>query len=173
VVNWIRSAIPDAFTAVRNKLSSIWGGLKGIAQNAFGAIRGAVTGPINSVIGLINSAIGRINAIHVSIPGWVPGVGGKSFGVHLPTIPQLATGGLVMPRSGGVPAILAEAGEAEAVLPLSTLDRLLSRTAAQARLGGGDGASAAGFRIENYYAATTTSPQATADALMFLAKARG
>ncbi|CAM5728114.1 hypothetical protein SFUMM280S_06565 [Streptomyces fumanus] len=59
----------------------------------------------------------------------MPGVGGKTFGVSLPKIPMLATGGVVMPRSGGVPAILAEAGEAEAVLPLSKLDQLLRRAA--------------------------------------------
>jgi len=78
-----------------------------------------------------------------------------------------------MPQSGGVPAILAEAGEAEAVLPLSKLDLLLSRTAAQARLNGTSGGDGSGFHIENYYAASSTSPQNTADALMFLAKARG
>ena len=108
------------------------------------------------------------------IPGWVPMVGGKTFGVSLPRIPALATGGVVMPRSGGVPAILAEAGEAEAVLPLSKLDRLLSRAAAQGRpysqVAGADGSA---LYIEQYYAAETSSPQRTADALMFLAKARG
>lgn len=76
-----------------------------------------------------------------------------------------------MPRSGGVPAILAEAGEAEAVLPLSKLNRLLNRTAAQGGLI--DGGAGAGFHIENYYAASSRDPQDTADALMFLAKARG
>lgn len=79
-----------------------------------------------------------------------------------------------MPRSGGVPALLAEAGEAEAVLPLSKLDRLLKRAASQGRayagVSGGDGSA---LHIEHYYAAETSTPQRTADALMFLAKARG
>ncbi|MFD9408557.1 phage tail protein [Streptomyces sp. NPDC059989] len=175
VVNWIKSAVPSAFNAVKDRMSSAWNGLRGIAAGAFGAIVGAVKSPINSVIGLINSMIGRINRIRVSVPGWVPFVGGKSFGVSLPTIPMLATGGVVMPRSGGVPAILAEAGEAEAVLPLSKLDRLLARTAARARMtsaapGSGDGSA---LHIEHYYAAQNTDPQRTADALMYLAKARG
>lgn len=101
-------------------------------------------------------------------------VGGKTFGVSLPRIPALASGGVVMPRSGGVPALLAEAGEAEAVLPLSKLDRLLkaaaSRGQAYAGMSGADGSA---LHIENYYAAQTSTPQSTADALMFLAKARG
>ncbi|MFE2166686.1 phage tail protein [Streptomyces sp. NPDC059447] len=176
VVNWIKSAIPSAFNSVKNAMSSAWNGLRGIAAGAFGAILGAVRSPINSVIGLINGMIGRINRIRVSVPGWVPIVGGKSFGVSLPTIPMLATGGVVMPRSGGVPAILAEAGEAEAVLPLSKLDRLLARTAARARMTSaapGSGGDAAALHIEHYYAAQNTDPQRTADALMYLAKARG
>ncbi|MGW0466851.1 phage tail protein [Streptomyces sp. NPDC003027] len=176
VVNWIKSAIPSAFRAVKDKMSSIWNGLKDIASRAFNGIKNGVKGPINAVIGLINGMIGSLNRVKVSVPGWVPLVGGKTFGVNIPTIPMLATGGVVMPRHGGVPAILAEAGEAEAVLPLSKLDRLLALTARRARLsaqkqaGGGTGAS---LHIEHYHAARGSDPQSTANALMYLAKARG
>ncbi|MFJ5706358.1 phage tail protein [Streptomyces sp. NPDC093105] len=175
VVNWIKSAIPKAFSAVKDKMSSIWNGLKSIASRAFDGIKNGVKGPINSVIGLINRMIGALNKVKVSVPGWVPVVGGKTFGVSIPTIPMLATGGVVMPRTGGVPAILAEAGEAEAVLPLSKLDRLLALTARRARQVGGPSAGAvgAGLHIEHYHAARDNNPKATADALMYLVKARG
>ncbi|MCC2279679.1 phage tail protein [Streptomyces sp. ET3-23] len=174
---WIGSAIPDAFHAVSSALSSAWGGLSSFAGSVFNGILWAVKAPINGVIGLVNSAIGALNGISVTIPGWVPFVGGKTFGVHIPSIPMLAEGGIVAPRSGGVPAIVAEAGESEAVMPLSKLDRLLTRTAVEARLAaagvGARQASGAGFHIENYYATQASSPQDTARALMFLAKARG
>ncbi|MCQ0024189.1 phage tail protein [Streptomyces somaliensis DSM 40738] len=175
VVNWIRDVVPRAFTAVKDKLSSIWGGLKDIAGRAFDKIKGAVKGPINAVIGLINGAIGKLNGIKVSIPGWVPLVGGKTFGVSLPRIPLLAQGGVVQPRRGGIHAIVAEAGEAEAVLPLSKLDRLLRHTAraARARSAGRDAGAAHGFRIENYYEASSSDLRETASALLFLSKARG
>ncbi|MFF2777857.1 phage tail protein [Streptomyces sp. NPDC058052] len=174
VVNWIKSAIPKAFSAVKEKMSSIWNGLKGIASRAFDGIKSGVKGPVNAVIGLINSMIRAINRVKVSVPGWVPVVGGKTFGVNIPTIPMLATGGVVMPRSGGVPAILAEAGEAEAVLPLSKLDRLLALTARRARQAQGPSAAAGtGLHIEHYHAARGSDPHATADALMYLVKARG
>ena len=132
-------------------------------------------GPINSVIRLINSAIDKLNRIKVSIPGWVPGVGGKTFGISLPKIPQLAAGGIVAPRNGGVHAIVAEAGEAEAVLPLSKLDRLLRHTARRARADSVNATAGAvsGFQIENYYEASTADLQETATALLFLSKARG
>ncbi|MEU9999512.1 phage tail protein [Streptomyces sp. NPDC050848] len=176
VVNWIKTAIPNAFRAVKDKMSSIWNGLKDIASRAFNGIKSGVSGPINSVIGLINRMIGSLNRVKVSVPGWVPLVGGKTFGVNIPTIPMLATGGVVMPRHGGVPAILAEAGEAEAVLPLSKLDRLLALTARRAQMNartGLAGAAGAGLHIEHYHAARGSDPQSTADALMYLAKARG
>jgi hypothetical protein len=175
VINWIRSAIPGAFNAVRSRMSSAWNSLHSIASNAFNKVRNAVRSPVNGVIDLINSMIRRLNGIRVHIPGWVPRVGGRSFGVSLPTIPRLAEGGVVRPRSGGVPAVLAEAGEAEAVLPLSKLDRLLSYTARNGRaqaFGAGPGA-VSGFQLENYYEAPTADLQDTARALLVLAKARG
>ncbi|WP_328943074.1 phage tail protein [Streptomyces sp. NBC_00250] len=175
VVNWIKSAIPKAFTAVKDKMSSVWNGLKDIASRAFNGIKDGVKSPINAVIGLINGMIGSLNRVKVSVPGWVPVVGGKTFGVSIPTIPMLATGGVVMPRHGGVPAILAEAGEAEAVLPLSKLDRLLAQTARRARAAQGNQTvgAGAGLHIEHYHAARNSDPHATADALMYLVKARG
>ena len=56
--------------------------------------------------------------IKIKIPDWVPGLGGKMYGI--PPIPllKMATGGVVYPQSGGVPAILAEAGRPERVEPL-------------------------------------------------------
>ncbi|MEU0764098.1 phage tail protein [Streptomyces microflavus] len=175
VVNWIRNTVPQAFSRVKERLSAVWGGLKDIAGRAFSRITGAVKGPINSVIRLINSAIDKLNRIKVSIPGWVPGVGGKSFGISLPKIPQLAAGGIVQPRNGGVHAIVAEAGEAEAVLPLSKLDRLLRHTARRSRADSFNATAGAvsGFQIENYYEASSADLQETAAALLFLSKARG
>jgi hypothetical protein len=38
-------------------------------------------------------------------------------------IPKLALGGIVMPQPGGVLANIAEAGQAEAVIPLNKMDR--------------------------------------------------
>jgi hypothetical protein len=77
-----------------------------------------------------------------------------------------------MPRTGGVPAILAEAGEPEVVIPLSKLDRLFGergRMAAPYRRGARPG----GFHIENYHAVERSDPRHTAAALMLLDKARG
>jgi len=82
--------------------------------------------PINGAISAINFVLEKINGISVTIPDWVPGVGGTTLGFNIPTIPQLATGGIVT-----APTILeaGEGGEAEAILPLSKLAAMLQSVA--------------------------------------------
>lgn len=97
--------------------SAAWQNIVDIFSNIFGAIANLVKAPINGVISAINFILEKINGISVTIPDWVPGVGGKQLGFNLPTIPQLAEGGVV-----NQPTLL-EAGEAgtEAIIPLSEL----------------------------------------------------
>lgn len=93
-----------------------------IFGNLFGGLVNLAKAPINGVVSAINSVLGRINNISVTIPEWVPSVGGKTLGFSLPTIPMLASGGIVT-----APTILeaGEGGEPEAILPLSRLAALL------------------------------------------------
>lgn len=93
--------------------SQAWEGVKQIFGNAFNALIELCKIPINAVIGLINSAIRGINSIvgkGVTIPDWVPVVGGGTFSLNLPEIPLLAKGGF----TDGV-SIAGEAGT-EAVI---------------------------------------------------------
>ena len=65
-------------------------------------------------------------------------------------------------------------GDQTISVPLSKLDRLLKAAASRGRAYAGmAGSDSSALHIEHYYAAETSSPQRTADALMFLAKARG
>lgn len=85
-------------------LSGVWNGISTAVGNfingikekflsGFSALVGIIKAPINGVISLINGAINGINGISVDIPDWVPGFGGKHFGLMLPTMPLLAKGG--------------------------------------------------------------------------------
>ena len=76
-------------TAVGNFIN----GIKEKFLSGFSALVGIVKAPINGVISLINGAINGINGISLDIPDWVPGFGGKHFGLMLPTMPLLAKGG--------------------------------------------------------------------------------
>jgi hypothetical protein len=112
-----------------------WNAISGAIRSHAGPIKSIMKGLVNgftalprAYIGGINAMIRGLNSIHVKIPGWVPVVGGKEFGIHLPQIPNiptLAEGGVVSARSGGRLALVGEGGEAEAVIPLSKLSRML------------------------------------------------
>lgn len=102
--------------------SGAWQNIVDIFGNLFGMIVNLAKAPINAVISAINFVLEKINSISVTIPDWVPGVGGTTLGFNIPTIPKLAAGGIVT-----APTILeaGEGGEPEAVLPLSKLAAML------------------------------------------------
>lgn len=90
--------------------SLAWQGVQDIFKGVFEALAGLIKTPINAVINLINKAISGINGLGLTIPDWVPFIGGKSFSINIPEIPMLAKGGFT---SG--PSIAGEAGR-EAVI---------------------------------------------------------
>ena len=106
-----RDIITGAFDAVKNTAQSV----ANIVGAAFRIVFDGIKIYINSIISLANIAIRALNAINVSVPNWVPGIGGKSFGFDLKQIPMLADGGIVTKPTL---AMIGEAG-AEAVVPLS------------------------------------------------------
>lgn len=72
--------------------SRAWQGVVNIFGGIMDGLGAVIKAPLNAVIGLINSAISGINSISFTVPDWIPGVGGKHFGVSLPTISYLYTG---------------------------------------------------------------------------------
>lgn len=117
--------------------SAAWQNIVNIFGNLFGMIVNLAKAPINGVISAINWVISKINSISVTIPDWVPGVGGKTLGFNIPTIPQLAEGGVA---TSPTLAEIGEGGEPEAVMPLSKLAALLDEyTKKQKPTGGTDG----------------------------------
>lgn len=102
--------------------SAAWDNIVAIFGNVFGMIVNLAKAPINGVISAINWVLEKINSISVTIPDWVPGVGGKTLGFNIPTIPALAAGGIA---TAPTLAQIGEGGEPEAVLPLSKLAALL------------------------------------------------
>jgi len=121
-VSPIKTAVHD----VGDAFSTVFNAIPGVVTSAFSTLVGIVKAPINGVIEIIDSAIGALDSIHVSIPSWVPLVGGDTFGVNIPKIPTLATGGLVMPQPGGTTVQVAEAGQAEIVSPLPALEQAMT-----------------------------------------------
>lgn len=111
-----------------------WGGVKDVFGGIFKGLIAVAKTPINTIIGMINAMIGGLNAmtgglanLKISIPDWVPGIGGKSFGginvPKIPTLPLLAKGGVLSYGSAIVgeagPELLTNAGGRSIVQPLT------------------------------------------------------
>jgi hypothetical protein len=117
-------------------LSAAWSAMKTASSAAskflgplFKGVVNAFLLPTRMLVRGLNALIGGLNQVKFSVPDWVPVIGGKGFAFNLPRIPvpQLAQGGIVEARSGGRLALIGEGGEAEAVIPLSRLERMLGR----------------------------------------------
>lgn len=134
------SFVTNVFTA---NWSAAWDNVTNIFGTIWGGIVGLVKGPINAVIGIINSAIGAINSISVTIPDWVPLVGGQTLGFNIPQIPMLATGGTI------TEPMLAVVGDApETIVPHGNTPRnraLLGEAAAG--VGAGIGGTVVNFNV--------------------------
>lgn len=135
--------------------SAAWQNIVNIFGNLFGMIVNLAKAPINGVISAINWVISKINSISVTIPDWVPGVGGKTLGFNIPTIPQLAEGGVA---TSPTLAEIGEGGEPEAVMPLSKLAALLDEytkkpkpTGGTDDQEGGDGETIVFSPVLNFY----------------------
>lgn len=72
-----------------------WNGVVSAFSNIIQGIAKIALLFISPVVDIINSVITGINSMGITIPDWVPGLGGKSFALNIPTIqlPQLAAGG--------------------------------------------------------------------------------
>ena len=107
-----------------------WEGIKDIFGGIWEVIKGVFKGVVNGIIGIanmlitavcsgINAIIRLLNKLKVTMPDWVPLLGGKTLGFNIPTmtpptIPYLANGAIV---NGPTVAMVGEAGP-EAVVPL-------------------------------------------------------
>jgi hypothetical protein len=113
----------SAMTSAGEVIKGVWTGISSFMKSTINGILGFIQSFSNGIIDGINAVVRAINSIQVTIPSWIPGIGGKKFGFDLRqlsriNIPRLAEGGIVMPQPGGVLANLAEAGRPEAVIPL-------------------------------------------------------
>jgi len=130
-IDWFREGVDKVFSkvkewivgaaiAVKNAWDKVWAFFESFlpaAVKVFKAIANAITAPFRTAFNLIadlwNATIGKFK---ITIPDWVPIIGGKTFAFpKMPKIPQLAEGGIV---NKPTLALIGERGP-EAVVPLS------------------------------------------------------
>lgn len=136
--NWdeLKAMAVSAAQVISGAWSSAMTSIQGFFANTFDSLATIMKGPINTIIAMINSIVESINGMAFNVPDWVPAIGGQKFGFELPKIPQLAEGGIATQPTL---ATIAEAGEAEAVIPLSKLSTMLQPMPAAGGEGSGGG----------------------------------
>jgi len=160
------------FKSFIDAVVEVWTGIKTVFISVMTFIGDAFKSYINGWIGLfegfvngairgINFLIQALNRISFSLPSWVPGIGGKSFGVNIREIstlnlPRLAEGGFV---NSPTTALIGEAGP-EVVIPLDRFERMV----------GLDDRGASG--TVNYYAAPNKSFDAEQELRLAMTRAR-
>lgn len=101
-----------------------WTGIKDFFGGIFDGIVGIFKGAINLIIDGLNFMVRALNTIHFDFPDWVPGLGGKGFGINIPQIPKLAKGGIT---NGPMVAMIGDnPGGQEVVSPLDKLQNMLA-----------------------------------------------
>ena len=80
-----------------------WEGVTEIFKGIWNNIVAIIEAAINFIIDGINLLISALNTIHFEIPDWVPLIGGKSFGISIPLVsqvalPRLAEGAVIPPN---------------------------------------------------------------------------
>lgn len=80
-----------------------WQGVTEIFKGIWNNIVAIIEAAINFIIDGINWLISKLNTIHFDFPDWVPIIGGKSFGISIPLVsqvalPRLAEGAVIPPN---------------------------------------------------------------------------
>ena len=119
-----------------------WEGIKDIFKGIINTMLSIVGGFVNAAIKGINWLIEKINSISLTIPEWVPGIGGKSWSPRIPRVnewqvPYLAQGA-VIPANREFLAVLGDQKSGTNIeAPLSTIEQALENV--MRRRGGAGG----------------------------------
>lgn len=104
--------IKNVCTNIGNAFSSMWEGIKTASKNAINWLLSGVENYFNFFIRGINGLINAVNKIQITMPEWIPLIGGNTFGFSIPTIPNLAlprlAKGAVLPPNQEFLAVLGD-----------------------------------------------------------------
>ncbi|HHQ4128363.1 TPA: hypothetical protein ACSQIM_002730 [Clostridium perfringens] len=107
IINGFVKNIENRFNAIKRIFSGVidfvkgvftgdwsraWQGVVDIFGGIMDGLGAVIKAPLNTVISLVNMAIDGLNKISFTAPDWIPGVGGKHFGVNIPKMNYLYTG---------------------------------------------------------------------------------
>ncbi len=167
-----------AWQGLQDVFKGIWEGILQIGKDTINLLIGAINVMISSIVLGVNAVIKALNTISVDIPEWVPGFGGRSFGINLsqvtaPQIPFLAKGGIVTKPTL---AMVGERGR-EAVMPLENntggITELANQLSAVMSMNSGGNSSGNAPSTINLHIDGRKFAEATIDDLKNVATRRG
>lgn len=111
----VKTGIGIAIDGIMDFVKAIPDRVGKLARGAFDSLLDAFTGVLNKIIGAWNSIDFGFN---IEIPGWVPGFGGKSFGIDdlIPDIPTIGGTGPMAPAAMLPSTALRESAAAPTVI---------------------------------------------------------
>lgn len=152
-IETIRSAFEEKLNLIKSKWDEVWDGLKKTTEDIFGGIWDFIKGIINNILSgveimangvvrAINKMIDALNNLSFDIPDWVPEFGGKSFGLDIPTIPEvsiprLAKGGFVKANTPQLAMIGDNRHYGEIVAPEDKMQAMVDQAVAMASANNG------------------------------------
>lgn len=133
------------FTGMWDTLSAVfttlWGNITGFFSNMWNSVLDTtkavflriadvmlqpMRSTINIIIDGINWLITQLNKIEFSLPSWIPGVGGNSFGINIGQVPKWLAEGAIITK----PTIVGVGeGGAEAIMPLNRINEFIGKGA--------------------------------------------
>jgi len=108
-----------------------WEGIKGMLRSVVNGVIDLLNAMISRLVAALNSVVSVANRLSFTVPSWVPGIGGKHFGVNMasvsaPTIPHLARGA-VLPANKPFLAVLGDQRSGTNIeAPLATIQEAVA-----------------------------------------------
>lgn len=126
IINALKGVVDFVAGVFTGDWERAWDGVKQIFSGVWNGIITALEGAVNLIIRGINWLISQLNKVHFTLPDWIPGVGGSSFGFNIPkiselSIPRLAQGSVVPPNREFLAVLGDNTKETEVVSPVSTM----------------------------------------------------
>ena len=90
------NSMKSAFNTLKSHAQTVTNGISSFFSQLGSKVWSSMKGALNNIIRGFNSMINSLNSkLKFSVPSWVPMIGGNSFGIRIPNLPYLNTGGYI------------------------------------------------------------------------------
>lgn len=120
-----------AWEGVKNIFGGIWESLKTVIKAPLNAIIAGINILLSGITTGVNTAIKAINKLSFTVPDWVPGIGGETWGFNIkeltaPQIPKLAQGAVLPPNKPFMAIVGDQKHGTNIEAPLSTIQEAVA-----------------------------------------------